>query len=220
MELKIIVTGTTGMVGEGVLLECLEHKKVKQVLSVARHSSGIKHPKLKELILSDFLQSDKVEDQLKGYNACFFCAGVSSLGMKEPEYTRITYDTTLHFAKTLAALNSGLVFCYLSGQGTDSTEKGKLMWARVKGKTENDLMRLPLKRAYNFRPGIMKPTEGQQHLKTLYRISVKLIPLFQLFFPGSILTLQEVGRAMINSVLTGYKKQVLEVKDIKELSAR
>ncbi len=220
MELKIIVTGTTGMVGEGVLLECLENDKVKQVLSVTRRPSGIKHPKLMELIATDFMQLENLKDSLKGYNACFFCAGVSSLGMKEPEFNRITHDTTLHFAKTLAALNPGLVFCYVSGQGTDSSEKGKLMWARVKGKTENDLMQLPAIKAYNFRPGVMSPTEGQQHLKSFYRVAAKLIPIFRFLFPRSILTLQEVGIAMINSVLKGYPKQVLEVKDIKELAAK
>lgn len=220
MELKVIVTGTTGMVGEGVLLECLENDRVKQVLSVARRSSGTNHPKLKELIVTDFLQLENINDKLKGYNACFFCAGVSSLAMKKPDYTRITYDITLHFAKNLATLNPGMAFCYISGQGTDSTEKGKFMWARVKGKTENDLMQLPDINAFNFRPGVMKPTAGQQHLKPFYRGAVKLIPLFQFFFPGSILTLQELCRAMINSVLKGYPKQVLEVKDIKALAAK
>ncbi len=220
MELNVIVTGTTGMVGEGVLLECLDNDKVKQVLSVARRPSGIEHPKLEELIVIDFLQLDNVKDSMKGYNACFFCAGVSSLGMKEPEYTRITYDTTLHFANTLAHVNPGLVFCYVSGRGTDSSAKGKLMWARVKGKTENDLMQLPGIKAYNFRPGVMKPINGQQHLKRSYKIAARLIPLFQFFFPKSILTLQEVGQAMINSVFTGYDKQVLETKDIKALAEK
>ena len=219
MELKVIVTGTTGMVGEGVLLECLENKNVKQVLSAARHPSGIKHSKLKELIVPDFMQLETTEADLKGYNACFFCAGVSSLGMKEAQYTRITYDTTLHFAKILAALNPGLVFCYISGQGTDSAENGKLMWARVKGKTENDLMQLPGIKAYNFRPGVMEPTAGQQHLKPVYRMAAKLIPVFRIVFPRNILTLQEVASAMINSALSGYQKQVLEIKDIKELAA-
>lgn len=217
MEIKVIITGVTGMVGEGVMLECLEHPSVKEVLMVNRKHYDLKHPKLKELIVPDFLKLDGFADQLTGYNACFFCAGVSSLGMKEAEYTRITYDTTLNFAKTVASLNPGMVFTYVSGAMTDSTEKGSLMWARVKGRTENDLMKLPFKGAYNFRPGFMKPTPGQKSLKPIYKFIGLLYPLFYLFMRNQILTLQQVGRAMINSVLKGYDKQVLEVKDIKVL---
>ncbi|HYG38102.1 MAG TPA: NAD-dependent epimerase/dehydratase family protein [Cytophagales bacterium] len=217
MEIKVIITGATGMVGEGVLLECLQNPAVKEVLMVNRHHYERKHAKLKELIVPDFLKLEGFEDQLAGYNACFFCAGVSSLGMKEAEYTRITYDTTLNFARTVASLNPGMVFTYVSGAMTDSTEKGSLMWARVKGRTENDLMKLPFKGAYNFRPGFMKPTPGQKSLKPLYKFVGLLYPLFYLFLRNQILTLQQVGRAMINSVLTGYDKQVLEIRDIKAL---
>lgn len=136
MELKIIITGATGMVGEGVLLECLAHPDVKQVVSIVRKTSGRKHPKLKEILVSNFLDLDGVKAQLSGFDACFYCAGVSAVGMKEAEYTRITYELTLHFAETLAKLNPGMVFCYISGLGTDSSEKGKQMWAKVKGRTE------------------------------------------------------------------------------------
>jgi hypothetical protein len=219
MSLNVIITGTTGMVGEGVLIECLMNPQVKQILSVVRRPTKMKDAKLKELVVPDFMHLDGAISELKGYDACFFCAGVSSVGIKEPEYTRITYDTTIHFAATAASLNPQMVFCYVSGQGTSSSPKSKIMWARVKGKTENDLMQLPLKSAYNFRPGVIAPTKGQQHLKPFYRVALKLIPVFRLLFPGSILTMKELGQAMINSVLHGYNKNILEVKDIKALAA-
>lgn len=204
------------MVGEGVLLECLKNEQVSQVLMINRRSSTWKHNKLKELIVPDFLKLENYAEQLKGYDACFFCAGISSVGMNEADYTRVTYDTTLHVGKTLLALNPGLVFTYVSGMSTDSTEKGRMMWARVKGKTENDLMKLPFKGEYNFRPGIMKPFKEQQHVKTLFKVFSFLIPIF---FSGSTLTLEQVGRAMIHAVTKGYDKQVLEVSDIRKLAA-
>ncbi len=213
--MKVIITGATGMVGEGVLLHCLESKDVTEVLMVNRRPYELKHPKLKELIIKDFLKTNENETALKGYDACFFCAGISSVGLKENEYTKITYDTTLHFAKILSNLNPGMVFTFVSGASTDSSEKGKLMWARVKGKTENDLMKLPFKKEYNFRPGIMKPVKGQKNVKTAFRI---LIPILSPFFIGKVLSLNEVGQAMINAVTKGYDKQVLEVSDIKKLS--
>ncbi|HQQ94672.1 MAG TPA: NAD-dependent epimerase/dehydratase family protein [Bacteroidia bacterium] len=214
--IKVILTGATGMVGEGVLLECLKNEQVSQVLMINRRSSTWKHNKLKELIVPDFLKLENYAEQLKGYDACFFCAGISSVGMNEADYTRVTYDTTLHVGKTLLALNPGLVFTYVSGMSTDSTEKGRMMWARVKGKTENDLMKLPFKGEYNFRPGIMKPFKEQQHVKTLFKVFSFLIPIF---FSGSTLTLEQVGRAMIHAVTKGYDKQVLEVSDIRKLAA-
>lgn len=219
MDIKVIITGVTGMVGEGVMLECLEHPDVKQVLMVNRKHYAHKHPKLKELIVPDFLKLEGFEEQLTGYNACFFCAGVSSIGMKEAEYTRITYDTTIHFATKVATLNPGMVFTYVSGSMTDSTEEGSLMWARVKGRTENALMRLPFEKAYNFRPGFMKPTAGQKSLKSLYKFMGALYPVLNLFMSKQIITLQVLGRAMINCVVKGYDKQVLEIKDIKALGA-
>lgn len=217
MKISVIITGATGMVGEGVLIECLNHPDVERVLMVNRKHYDAAHPKLTELIVPDFMDLAAVSDQLKDYNACFFCAGVSSVGMKEEEYRHLTYDLTLNFAKTVAAVNTDMVFTYVSGSHTDSTEKGKLMWARVKGKTENDLFKLPFKSAYAFRPGIMKPTKGQKSIKPLYKIVWVLYPLFRLFAPGQATTLRVVGRAMINCVLKGYPKPVLEVEDIKKL---
>jgi uncharacterized protein YbjT (DUF2867 family) len=218
MGIKVIITGATGMVGEGVLLECLENPAVEKVLIVGRRPYNLKHPTLKELIVADFFQLDKVEDSLTGYDACFYCAGVSAIGMKEAEYHRITYDTTLHFAKTLARLNPNMVFNYVSGQATDSSEKGRLMWARVKGKTENALMALPFKAVYNFRPGFMKPMAGQKNIKPIFKFMALLYPAFHTFLPNSASTLKDVGQAMISSVLKGYNKQVLEVKDINSLA--
>lgn len=218
MNLKIILTGATGMVGEGVLLACLAHPQVEAVLCVNRKPMGRSHLKLKEYLVADFLALKVDDEKLKGYNACFFCAGVSSLGMKEEQYTRITYDTTLHFAEVLGRQNPEMSFIYVSGAGTDSSEKGRVMWARVKGKTENDLAKMPFKNVYNFRPGFMKATPGQRNLPTIYRFIGWLYPILKVVWPGMTSTLQEVGQAMINSVLKGSAKQVLEVKDIKALA--
>jgi uncharacterized protein YbjT (DUF2867 family) len=220
MQVKVIITGATGMVGEGVAMECLQHPDVSEVLVVSRKPFNHTHPKLKELIVSDFLKLDNVKEKLKGYDACFFCAGVSSVGMNEEQYTKITYNTTLRFAETLSGINPQMVFNYVSGAQTDSSEKGKIMWARVKGRTENALMRLPFKKVYNFRPGLMKPTNGQKHLKSLYKILAAFYPLFNVLMPNQVSTLSVVGLAMINSVTKGYNKQILEVKDIKELAKK
>ena len=213
-----MVTGTTGMVGEGVLLECLENPAVERVLAVGRRSSQHTHPKLSECLVPDFRDLTNVESQLSGYDACFYCAGVSSVGMKEPEYTAITYDTPVHFAERLVRLNPGMVLVHISGAHTDGTEQGRVMWARVKGKAENALLRLPFRAVYNFRPSLMKPTPGQKHIKRAYQPIKVLYPLLNLFFPG--LTLTQVGRAMINCVRYGAPQGVLEAKDIKELSIR
>jgi len=218
MKIKVIITGATGMVGEGVLLHCLDNPDIEQVLIVNRKHYNRQHPKLKELLVPDFMDLAKVTDQLKGYDACFFCAGVTSVGKKEPEYTRLTYDVTLNFAQTIAGLNPGMVFTYVSGSHTDSTEKGSTMWARVKGRTENALFNLPFKKAFAFRPGIMKPVDGQQSLKGTYRWFIWLYPVVRFFAPKSTLTLNEVGQAMINCVTKGYAKSVLEIEDIRALS--
>lgn len=218
MEFKVILTGATGMVGEGVLLACLQHPNVKQVLIVGRKSSGRQHPKLKECIVPDFFSLEDFEDQLTGYDACFYCAGISSNGLKEAAYRRITYDTTLHFAEKLLSLNPHMIFSHISGSHTDSSEKGRVMWARVKGKTENALIAMPFKAVYNFRPGFMKPIEGQQNVKGYYKVIVALYPLLKTIIPAQLLTLDEVGLAMINSVWRGYDKSVLEIKDIKTLA--
>ena len=218
MEIKVIITGATGMVGEGVLLECLAHPDIIQVLMVNRKNNSMQHPKLKECIVPDFLNLDQFIDQLTGYDACFYCAGISSRGLKELEYSHITYDTTIYFAQKLVSLNPRMIFSHVSGALTDSSEIGSIMWARVKGKTENALMRLPFKMVYNFRPGFMKPTPGQKNVKSYYKIISWLYPVLRVVFPNQVSTMGEVGQAMINSVLKGYSKQILEIKDIKVLA--
>ncbi|HYQ44150.1 MAG TPA: NAD-dependent epimerase/dehydratase family protein [Polyangiaceae bacterium] len=214
--MRVIITGSTGMVGEGVLLECLANSEVTHVLSVSRRPSGHVHPKLSELLVADFRELTAVESQLTGYDACFYCAGISSVGMSEAEYSIITYETPVAFAQTLARLNPNLVLVHVSGSHTDGTEQGKVMWARVKGKAENALMRLPLRAVYNMRPSLMKPVPGQKNIKTSYRFMLLFYPLMNLFFPG--LTLNQVGRAMIRCVREGAPKKVLEPADIAALS--
>lgn len=213
---RVILTGATGMVGEGVLLECLASPEVENVLVVGRKPYGTKHDKLEEVLVKDFLDLKDVEGKLTGYDACFYCAGVSSAGMSEADYTRITFDTAVHFAETLARLNPGMILTHVSGASTDGTEKGRIMWARVKGRAENALMKMPFAEVYNFRPGLMKPTPGQKSIKTLYKFLLPLVPVMKIFFP--LLTMQEVGRAMIHAVTKGYDKHVLEVADIRALA--
>jgi len=220
MKVRAIITGATGMVGEGVLLECLQHPDVEAVLVINRRPCGVVHEKLKEIVHKDFFNIIPVADQLTGYNACFFCLGVSSIGMKEPEYTHLTYDLTLHVAGVLAKQNTGMSFCYVSGAGTDSTEQGKSMWARVKGKTENDIMKLSFKKAYMFRPGFMKATPGQKNVLSYYKYFAWLYPIGRVLYPAGFCTLKEVGIAMINTVNKGGEKQILGVKDIVELAKK
>ncbi|MCR8558583.1 NAD-dependent epimerase/dehydratase family protein [Mucilaginibacter sp. BJC16-A38] len=214
-KIRAIVTGATGMVGEGVLHECLLSPHVESVLVINRKPCGVVHPKLKEIIHADFFDLSAIETQLSGYNACYFCLGVSSVGMKEPEYYKLTYSLTMHVAETLSGLNPDMVFCYVSGGGTDSTEKGRVMWARVKGKTENDLMKLPFKKVFNFRPGYMHPTKGLKNVLPYYKYITWLYPFFKIVLPNMVSTLAELGLAMINVTVFGYEKQILEVKDIK-----
>lgn len=215
-KFRVIITGVTGMVGEGVLLECLEDPAVEHVLVLGRRPYGVTHPKLEECIAPDFTDLSGALDKLRGYDACFNCAGVSSAGMSEAEYTKIAHDMVLSFAETLARLNPRMIFTHVTGAHTDGTEKGRQMWARVKGRTENALLRLPLGEVYNFRPGLMKPTKGQRSIKTLYRVAFVLMPVAGLFFP--MLTMQQVGRAMIHAVTKGSDKHVLEVPDIAALA--
>jgi hypothetical protein len=219
-KLRVIITGATGIVGGGVLFECLEHPAIAQVLMVNRrpYRDRAEHPKLKECVVPDFLDLEGFATQLAGYDACFYCAGVSSTGMSEAEYSHITYDVTTHFALKLASLNPQMIFDYVSGSLTDSSENGRVMWARVKGNTENALMRSPFKKVYNFRPGFMKPTPGQRNIKTFYKAIGWLYPLLLVLFPNHVSTMREVGLAMINSVLKGYPKQVLEIRDINSLA--
>jgi uncharacterized protein YbjT (DUF2867 family) len=214
--MKVIVTGATGMVGEGVLLECLANPAVDKVLTVSRKPCGHTHPKLEECLVPDFRDLGAAEARLRGYDACFYCAGVSSVGMSEPAYTVATYDTPVAFATTLARLNPEMVLVHISGASTDGTEQGKVMWARVKGKAENALMRLGFRAVYNFRPGLMKPVAGQKNLKRSYRVMLPLLPLVAVFFPA--LTLNDVGKAMIRCVQSGAPKKVLEVPDIAALA--
>jgi uncharacterized protein YbjT (DUF2867 family) len=217
-KFKVIITGATGMVGEGVLLECLAHPAVEQILLVSRKPYGGTHPKLRECIVADFLNLEGVENQLAGYDACFYCAGVSSAGMSESEYSRITYDITLHFAHTLARLNPQMVFDYVSGSLTDSSEKGKIMWARVKGRTENALARARFRSVFLFRPGFMKPIAGQRNIKGYYKWIGWLYRVLHTLLPNQVSTLQDVGLAMILTVLKGYPKQILEIRDINTLA--
>ncbi|MEO6521759.1 MAG: NAD-dependent epimerase/dehydratase family protein [Mucilaginibacter sp.] len=213
-KIRAIITGVTGMVGEGVLMECLKHPQVEAVLVINRKPCGFVHPKLKEIIHGDFFDLSAIEGQLSGYNACYFCLGVSSVGMKEPEYTKLTYDLTMNFARTVSRLNTDMTFTYVSGAQTDSTEKGKSMWARVKGKTENDLMKLPFKQAFAFRPGLMKAAPDAKNTPKLYRYLSWLYPFLHTVFPNSSCLLSEVGQAMINVTLHGFEKNILEVRDI------
>lgn len=214
-SLKIILTGATGFVGEGVLLETLNHPDIQEVLMVNRRHFDLQHPKLKELIVPDFTKLDTVSNQLSGYDACFFCAGISSAGLNEEKYTQITYDTTIAFAKVVLAHNPDLVFNFVSGSHTDSSEKGRVMWARVKGKTENALMKMPFKNEFNYRPGAMLASEGQRNAKSFYSFFGKIIGFLS---PKSALNFKEIAYSMINAVTMGYPKQVLEIADIKELA--
>ena len=194
------------------------HPDVEHVLVINRKPCGVSHPKLKEIIHNNFLDISTIEEQLLSFNACFFCLGVSSVGMKEEAYHRLTYDLTIHVAETLSKLNSGMVFCYVSGSGTDSSAQGRSMWARVKGKTENKLMQLPFKKAYMFRPGYMQPTKGLKHTLKGYAAFAWLYPVLRPLFPNFVCSLREVGLAMIHAVTMGYEKSILEVKDIVSLS--
>jgi len=227
MGINVILTGATGMVGEGVLLECLDNSAVSSVLVIGRRSCGITHPKLTELIHSDLGALSPVRDKLTGYDACFFCAGVSSVGKKEGEYTKLTYDLTVNFAEVFKEANPGkpLTFCYVSGYGTDSTAAGKSMWARVKGKTENKLIEMFAREGkpsggYMFRPGIMKPIKGQKRILKFYFGWQITYPIMRFFMPKFACTLQDVARAMINCAILSHTKNVLEVRDIVEMAKR
>ena len=215
-KLHVIITGATGMVGEGVLQEALESEAVEKVLVINRKPCGILHSKLSEVIHDNFFDLTPIADLLRPYDACFFCLGVSSVGKKEPEFYRLTYTLTLHVATLLSQLNPQMTFCYISGAGTDSSENGKMMWARVKGKTENDLSKLPFKKVYNFRPGILQPTPGLKNTLPYYRYINWLLPVVNMLAPKYISTLKELGKAMITTASKGYEKDVLEVADIKK----
>jgi hypothetical protein len=217
MGINVIVTGVTGMVGEGVVLECLRNHQVDSVLAVCRKALDLTHPKLKVFVAPDFLKIDAAAAQLTGYDACFYCAGVSSNGVTEDDYTRITYDTTLHFATVALQANPHIVFDFVSGHGTDSSEKGRVMWARIKGKTENALLRLFDGKEFNFRPALMKPMPGQKHFYGYNGLTHRILyPVLSLVFPAC--SIQQITQAMINATLMGYEKPILEVRDIKKLA--
>jgi len=213
MKLRIIITGASGMVGEGVMLTCLNHPDVEQVLVVGRRPCGHTHPKLKEIIHKDFYDLSPIKDQLQGYNACYFCLGVSSVGMNEADYSKVTYDLTLNFAKTV--VNPEMTFTYVSGAHTNSN--GKQMWQRVKGRTEDDLAKLPFKRFFAFRPGGMTIVKGQKNQLKLYNYLGWILPVMKALSPNSVSKLEDVGRAMINVTKNGYGKTVLEVSDINKV---
>jgi len=217
--IRVIITGATGMVGEGVLHECLQSEQVASVLVINRRPIGFQHPKLTEVTHPDFMDVGALASVVKNYDACFFCLGVSSVGMKEATYYQLTYTLTTGFAELLCQQNPGIVFCYVSGKGTDSSEKGALMWARVKGKTENALLQMPFKAAYMFRPGIIIPTPGLKNTLKLYHYLGWLIPLFKLMMPNSICSLQQIGKAMITLAIRADAKRIIEVNDIKRIAA-
>lgn len=219
--MNILIFGATGMVGQGVLLECLRDPAVTKAVAIGRTPTGITHPKLSEIGHADFFDYRRIEDRLTGFDACFFCLGISSAGMSEAAYARVTYDLTLAAAETLARLNPGMTFTYVSGRGTDSTEQGSSMWARVKGRTENALLRLPFKAAYMFRPGAIEPLNGIRPKSRVYRLAYVLLapflPLMKRLWPESLTTTEQVGKAMIAVARNGAPKRVLEVADINGL---
>ena len=219
--MKVILFGATGMVGQGVLRECLLDPDVDQILAIVRTPSGQQHAKLRELIHTDFFGYSAIESQLIGYDACFFSLGVSSAGMDEAKYKHLTYDLTLAAATTLARLNPNMTFLYVSGAGTDSTEHGRSMWARVKGKTENDLLKLPFRAAYMFRPGAIRPLHGIRSktklYQTFYTVLNPILPLLKSAFPNYITTTEQLGRAMLRVAKQGYPHHILETKDIDTL---
>ncbi|MEM9672008.1 MAG: NAD-dependent epimerase/dehydratase family protein [Bacteroidota bacterium] len=220
--MKVIITGATGMVGKGVLLECLDHESITEVLSISRRSVGISHPKLKELLHPDFSEFESAKEALQGYDACYACMGVSSAGMNETEYTRLTYDFTLALAKVLFNLNPSMAFTYVSGQGTDSTESSSTMWARVKGKTENDLLALGFQQAFMFRPGMIIPVKGVSPSSKLYRVVINnmtwLLKLLKYLAPNSVVNTAQIGQAMIKITQSGYDKNIIAPTDILQLS--
>ena len=216
--MNVMIFGASGMVGQGVLRECLLDPEVLSVLSVGRSPSGKKDPKLNDLVVPNVFDLSVVRGQLQGYDACFFCLGTTAVGKSEEEYTNLTYDLTTSVAETLKQLNPAMTFVYVSGASTDSTEKGKQMWARVKGRTENALMRIGFKGAYMFRPGIIQPMDGIKPKTPMYRFIYNVLnpltPVLVRLFPNAITNTRNVGRAMISVAKHGYPTQILEIADI------
>jgi uncharacterized protein YbjT (DUF2867 family) len=220
---KVILFGATGMIGQGVLRECLLDPRVERVLVVTRTSTGQEHDKLREIVHGDFADLSAIEGELAGYDACFYCLGVSSVGMSEEDYTRVTYDYAMAAGRVLAKLNPAMTFVFISGGGTDSSERGRSMWARVKGKTENALLALPFKAAFMFRPALIIPMHGIVSRTRLYRVVYAIIgpllPVWKALFPSIVTTTDNVAKAMLHVVTNGAKKKVLENRDINELIA-
>jgi uncharacterized protein YbjT (DUF2867 family) len=216
--MKVLIFGATGMVGQGVLRECLLDPEVVLAVTVGRTATGAQGAKLREIVLADMKNYAEIEDQLAGFDACFFCLGVSSSGMKEADYARVTYDLTLAAAEALSRVNPQMTFIYVSGQGTDSSERGRVMWARVKGRTENALLRLPLK-AYMFRPGMIEPLDGIKSktpaYRILYLVAKPMLPLLRWAFPNQVVSTREIGQAMLAVAKRGYGKRILETRDIR-----
>ena len=223
MGTRVILFGATGMVGQGVLRECLLDPEVESVLSVGRRPVGRVHPKLRELVRADLFDLAPVEDDLRGYDACFFCLGVSSAGMTEADYRHVTYDLTVAVAATLSKLDPGMTFIYVSGAGTDSTEHGRRMWARIKGRTENALLRLPFKAAYMFRPGVIRALHGIRSTtrvyRVLYAVLTPVVLLVSAIAPNSVTTTEKMGRAMIHAAARGAPSAVLDTRAINRLAA-
>jgi len=220
--MKVLIFGTTGMVGQGLLRECLLDPAITTVQVVGRTPVGVQHAKLQELLMPDLYSYDAVEEQLRGFDACFFCLGVSVSGKSEAEYTRITYDLTMAAAQTLCRLNPQMSFAYVSGASTDSSERGSAMWARVKGKTENALLALPFKAAWMFRPGAIQPMHGEVSKTPAYRwfyaLTGPLLSLLRGLFPRHITTTEQLGRAMINVARRGHASGIIRNADIAGLA--
>ena len=219
--MKVILLGATGMVGQGVVRECLLDPEVETVLAIGRNATVQQHEKLHEIVHNDLFDLSAIEGKLSGYDACFFCLGVSAVGMNEEAYRRVTYDLTISVARTLARLNPARTFIYVSGSGTDSTERGRMMWARVKGKTENALLQMPFKAVYMFRPGYIQPLHGirtkTRWYRAIYAVIGPLYPIWKLLFPKYVTTTECVGRAMLNVAKRGSPKSVLENQDIRSV---
>jgi hypothetical protein len=215
----VILTGATGMAGEGVLHECIMSPFVERILIVGRRPSGHGSLKVTEAVIPDLSDPSSIRAQFGGYDACYFCMGVSSVGMKEEDYEKLTYRLTTGFARIVCEMNPEITFCYISGSGTDSTEKGRSMWGRVKGRTENALLAM-FRNAYMFRPGYLHPTPGLKNTLKYYRYVTWLYPVFRWLMPSFIGTLSDLGRAMISATLNGYQKRIVEVKDIRLLSSQ
>jgi uncharacterized protein YbjT (DUF2867 family) len=219
--MKVILFGATGMVGQGVLRECLLDHEVENVLTVGRSATGQQHGKLQEIVHKDFWDFSATEEKLSGYDACFFCLGVSSAGMSEQEYERLTFDITMAAAQTLVKRNPDMTFIYVSGAGTDSSEKGRSMWARVKGKTENALLKLPFKAAYMFRPAYIQPLHGIKSktklVNALYAVMGPMYPVWKALLPKYVTTTEQLGRAMIKVARQGAAKRVLTSEDINKI---